>query len=76
MLDRGRFNETIRSMKIARIFDQDSETFAVEYDNTLGKKNTMRLEATTYENAIREAKSFLGINDENTDGDGTLWQVE
>ena len=63
-------------MKIARIFDQDADTFAVEYDNTLGKKHMMRLEATTYENAIREAKSFLGINDENTDGDGALWQVE
>ena len=63
-------------MKIARIFDQDDETFAVEYDNCIGKKNRMRLEATTYEGAIREAKSFLGINAENTDGDGTLWQVE
>ena len=63
-------------MKIARIFDQDAETFAVEYDNTLGKKNTMRLEATTYEGAIREAKSFLGIDAQNTDADGTVWQVE
>ena len=63
-------------MKIARIFDQDAETFAVEYDNTVGKKNTMRLDATTYENAIREAKSFLGIDAQNTDGDGALWQVE
>jgi len=63
-------------MKIARIFDQDAETFAVEYDNTLGKKNRMRLEATTYEGAIREAKSFLGIDAQNTDSDGTLWQVE
>jgi len=63
-------------MKIARIFDQDDETFGLEYDNTLGKKHRMRLEATTYEGAIREAKSFLGINAQNTDGDGTLWQVE
>lgn len=63
-------------MKIARIFDQDADTFAVEYDNTLGKKNTMRLDATTYEKAIREAKSYLGIDAQNTDADGTVWQVE
>ena len=63
-------------MKIAKILDQEADTFAVEYDNTLGKKNRMRLEATTYEGAIREAKSYLGINAENTDGDGALWQVE
>ena len=63
-------------MKLARIFDQDDETFAVEYDNGIGKKNRMRLEATTYEGAIREVKSFLGINAENTDGDGALWEVE
>jgi len=63
-------------VKIAKIFDQDADTFAVEYDNTVGKKNRMRLEATTYEGAIREAKSYLGIDAENMDGDGTLWQVE
>lgn len=63
-------------MKIARIFDQDAETFALEYENTLGRKNTMRLDARTYENAIREAKAYLGINEENTDADGALWQVE
>ncbi|HTD85670.1 MAG TPA: hypothetical protein VK850_03760 [Candidatus Binatia bacterium] len=63
-------------MKIARIYDQDANTFALEYDNTVGKKNTMRLEATTYEGAIREAKAFLGIGAENTDADGTEWQVE
>jgi hypothetical protein len=63
-------------MKIARILDQDGDTFAVEYDNTIGKKNRMRLEAATYEGAIREAKSYLGINAENMDGDGTVWEVE
>jgi hypothetical protein len=63
-------------MKIARIFDEDADTFAMEYDNTVGKKNRMRLEATTYEGAIREAKTFLGIDAENTDADGTVWQVE
>jgi hypothetical protein len=63
-------------MKIARILDQAGDTFAVEYDNTIGKKNRMRLEAATYEGAIREAKSYLGINAENVDGDGTVWEVE
>jgi len=63
------------SVKIARIFDQDAETFALEYDNSVGKKNMMRLEATTYEGAIREAKAFLGIDEENIDGDGTEWDV-
>lgn len=64
------------NMKIARIFDQDPETFAVEYDNTVGKKNRMRLEASTYEGAIRETRSFLGIESGDRDADGTVWQVE
>ena len=62
--------------KLARILDGESETFALEYDNTLGKKNTMRLDALTYEKAICEAKSYLGINEENQDEDGTGWVVE
>jgi hypothetical protein len=63
-------------MRIARIFDRDADAFGLEYDNTLGKKNTMRLDAVTYEKAIREAKAFLGIDAENHDADGTLWHVE
>jgi hypothetical protein len=63
-------------MKIARILDQADERFALEYDNTLGKKNTMRLDALTYERAIREARSFLGINSDDHDEDGNEWQVE
>ncbi|HTD87582.1 MAG TPA: hypothetical protein VK850_13475 [Candidatus Binatia bacterium] len=63
-------------MKIAKILDQAGDTFAVEYDNTIGKKHRMRLEATTYESAIREAKTFLGINAEDKDDDGTVWHVE
>jgi hypothetical protein len=63
-------------MKIARIFDQDANTFAMEYDNTVGKTHSMRLEARTYEGAIREAKTFLGIDAQNTDADGAVWQVE
>jgi len=63
-------------MKVARIFDQEPNAFRLEYDNTLGKKNTMRLEASTYEKAIRETKEFLGIDAGNHDADGTLWHVE
>jgi hypothetical protein len=63
-------------MKIAKILDQDGNRFALEYDNTLGKKNTMRLDALSYERALREARSFLGINSDNQDEDGNLWQVE
>jgi hypothetical protein len=63
-------------MKLATILDQDDGAFGLEYENTLGTKNTMRLDAISYERAIREAKSFLEIDDDNLDGDGTLWQVE
>jgi hypothetical protein len=65
-----------KRMKTARILDQDYGTFGLEYDDTRGEKNTMRLDALTYEKAIREAKSFLGIDDDNHDEDGTVWQVE
>ncbi|PYM15673.1 MAG: hypothetical protein DME18_03700 [Verrucomicrobia bacterium] len=50
-------------MKIARILDQDHDTFGLEYEDTRGAKNTMRLDALTYGKAIREAKSFLGIDE-------------
>jgi hypothetical protein len=63
-------------MKIARILDLENNGFRLEYDNNLGKKNNMRLEAVTYERAIREARSFLELNQENLDTDGTLWEVE
>jgi hypothetical protein len=63
-------------MKIARIVDQDGGTFGLEYDNTLGKKNIMRLEALTYENALREAKSFLEVDSQDHDADGTQWDIE
>lgn len=63
-------------MKTAQIQDEDGGTFSLEYDNTLGKKNTMRLEAFTYEKAVQEAKSFLGIKPDDSDADGNLWEVE
>jgi len=63
-------------MKTARILDLDNEGFGLEYDNNVGKRNTMRLDAETYDTAIREAKAFLGVNGENLDADGTLWEIE
>jgi hypothetical protein len=63
-------------MKIARILYQDDNVFGLEYDNTLGKKHTMRLDATTYEKALREAKAFLGIDADDCDADGTQWNIE
>lgn len=63
-------------MKIARILDQENGGFQLEYDNTLGKKNTMRLDAVTYEHAVREAKSFLGIKPNDCDADGAQWDIE
>ena len=63
-------------MKTARILDEEDDSFGLEYDNTLGQKNTMRLDAATYERAVKEAKSFLGINLENVDDDGDSWEIE
>ena len=36
----------------------------------------MRLEASSYEKALREARSFLGINDEDHDEDGNQWLLD
>jgi hypothetical protein len=63
-------------MKIGTILDLENDGFGLEYDNNLGKRNTMRLDAVTYEKAIRESKSFLGISLENLDAAGTLWEIE
>lgn len=63
-------------MKLAIILEESHDRFALEYDNTLGKKNRMRLEATTYLGAIREARSFLGINRDDRDEAGDQWAVE
>jgi hypothetical protein len=61
---------------MARVMDEEPDGFRLEYDNTLGEKNVMRLEAATYAEAIHEAKSFLGINADHRDVDGTLWDLE
>ena len=46
-------------MKIARIQDEPGGAFRVEYDNARGHKQNTRLEAMTYEQALREARSYL-----------------
>lgn len=63
-------------MKTGRILEHDFDNFGLEYDDTLGRRNTMRLDASTYEKAIREAKAFLGIDEQNTDAEGALWEIE
>jgi len=63
-------------MKTAKVLDTDDGGFGLEYDNTRGSRNTMRLDALTYEGALREARSFLGIKTGDQDEDGTEWEVE
>ena len=69
-------DEKLKSTKRAAVLDRDDGGFDLDYENTLGKTNTMRLEARTYERAIAEAKSFLGIEADDRDGDGNVWEIE
>ena len=64
------------SMKIARILDEAGGTFRLEYDDALGHKRNTRLEAITYEQALREARSYLEIGDDDRDSEGTQWDIE
>ena len=63
-------------MKRATIFDEVGGVFGVEYDNTIGRKHTMRLDAATYEEALLEARAFLGIAENDQDEAGDQWTVE
>lgn len=63
-------------MKLARIVDYEDESFGLEYDDTRGMKNSMRLDAASYEAAIIEAKAFLGIDRANRDTAGEEWEIE
>ena len=63
-------------MKIARILDEPGGTFRLEYDNTLGQKQNTRLDAMTYEQALREARSYLEIGEGDCDGEGAEWDIE
>lgn len=63
-------------MKLARILEYDDGNFGLEYDDTRGTKNSMRLDAASYEAAIIEAKAFLGIDRTNRDTAGEEWEIE
>jgi hypothetical protein len=63
-------------VKVATILDDEGRGFGLEYDDTRGRKNQMRLEALSYQGAVREARSFLGIQQDDHDRDGRLWIVE
>jgi hypothetical protein len=69
-------DDNLKPTRRASILDRDDGGFGLDYDNTLGQKNTMRLEARTYERAIAEAKTFLGVESDNRDADGHLWEIE
>jgi hypothetical protein len=63
-------------IKTAMILEEEDEAFLLEYDNNLGQKNTMRLDALNYCGAVQEARFYLGIDDKNLDGDGTEWKFD
>ncbi len=63
-------------MKIARILDESGGTFRLEYDDTLGRKQNTRLDAMTYEQALREARSYLEIGGNARDPEGAEWDIE
>ncbi|HLH56454.1 MAG TPA: hypothetical protein VKY92_22900 [Verrucomicrobiae bacterium] len=63
-------------MKIARILDESGGTFRLEFDDTLGHKQNSRLDARTYEQALREARSYLGIGEGDCDAEGAQWDIE
>ena len=65
-----------QTMKIARILDETGGTFRLEFDDTLGHKQNSRLDATNYEQALREAKAYLEIGDGDTDAEGVQWDLE
>ena len=63
-------------MKIARILDAKGGSFRLEYDNALGKKQNTSLDALTYEQALREAKGYLEIGEDDRDPEGAQWEIE
>ena len=63
-------------MRIARILDEEGGTFRLEYDNDQGHKQNTRLDALTYEQALREAKGYLEIGKDDHDPEGAQWEIE
>lgn len=66
----------ILKVKVGRILDEDDGSFVLEYDDTRGGKHAMRLDALTYEGALREARAFLEIQPDGFDADGHSWDLE
>ena len=64
------------SMKIARILEEGGRTFRLEYDNARGLKQNTSLDATTYERALREAKGYLEIGEDDRDPEGAEWDIQ
>jgi hypothetical protein len=62
-------------MKIATILEQAGSTFCLEYDDTVGHKQTMRLDAHSYERALREARAYLEITEDDRDSEGIQWDI-
>lgn len=56
-------------MKTARMLDRENEGFGLGYDTDIGRRSTLHLAAVTDERAMREAKSFLGIDPQNFGAD-------
>ena len=52
-------------MKTARMLDRKNGGFGLGYDTDLGRRSTLRRAAVTDESAMREAKSFPGIEPQN-----------
>ena len=63
-------------MKIARILDEPSGMYRLEYDDTLGQKRNTRLDAMSCEQALREARVYLKIGEGDRDSEGAQWDIE
>ena len=63
-------------MKIARILDEPGGMFRLEYENTRGHKQNTRLDAMSYEQALREARAYLEIGTGDRDAEGAQWDIE
>ena len=63
-------------MKIAKILDEADGNFRLEYDTAQGHKQNTRLDALTYEQALREAKRYLEIGEDGRDSEGAQWDIE
>lgn len=62
--------------KAGRILDGPDGAFRLEYDDTLGHKRNTRLDAMRCEQAVREARSYLEIGEDDRDPEGAQWDIE